>query len=282
MPRQAAAEARRSRRPRGRKSRTAESGTMADHFPELAKDPTLDEEILADLGLSEAEFGARHRRGKQNRLDELRAMETRLAYESLRVEHARTEVLRASIEAALEDCNGDLRPIIAVPRTPAQAAAVFRLWFLKGSSYGARVEASLDDLARMFGELRFDEINVEIIRRVLLPVGEPESVKSVADAHHMNRQSIYLRLTKVKADLAELSEKSAFVPLLDEVRRLGEWRSPVLQLPMHHPLIAIAAMRASGEIGHVSDIVRFGIYCISREHAPIKSGSRRQRSWILA
>ena len=234
---------------------------MSEMFPALAKAPGVDEHTAQDLLLTEAEFGAKYRKGKNNRLVELENLNTRLAYDTLTKEHAHAATLLAELEAMLLDAEGDVRSVVAIPRTLNQASAVIRLWFLSAAPGGCRFETSLSEIQQIFNDASFDDLDVEIAREVVLAINEPQRVQELADQTRLTRQSVYLRIRKITERFDAIATDTRFAPLVAAVRAAGEQSQGMLRLPLNHPLISIATMRPAGPFGNVVDIVRVAIFC---------------------
>ena len=246
--------------PRRRVVPRRQDRVMSEMFPALAKAPGVDQITAQDLLLAEAEFGTKYRKGKNNRLIELENMNTRLAYDTLTKEHARAVSLLAELEAMLFDAEGDVRSVVAIPRTLNQASAVIRLWFLSAAPGGCRFETSLSELQQIFKTASFDDLDVEIAREVVLAINEPQRVQELADQTKRTRQSVYLRIRKITEKFDAIATDTRFAPLVDAVRAAGEQSQGMFRLPLNHPLISIATMRPAGHFGNVVDIVRVAIF----------------------
>jgi hypothetical protein len=246
--------------PRRRVASRRQGRVMSEMFPALAKAPGVDEHTARDLLLTEAEFGAKYRKGRNNRLVDLENLNTRLAYDTLIKEHSRAASLLAELDAMLLDAEGDVRSVVAIPRTLNQASAVIRLWFLSAAPGGCRFETSLSDIQQIFKDASFDDLDIEIAREVVLAINEPQRVQELADQTRLTRQSVYLRIRKITERFDAIAADTRFAPLVDAVRAAGEQSQGMLRLPLNHPLISIATMRPAGPFGNVVDIVRVAIF----------------------
>lgn len=248
---------------------------LSELFPDLANYTANDPQTAQDLLLTEAEFGARYRKGKANRLRELETKNTRVAYETLKIEHSRISSLGSELDAALRDNNGHLHNLLSVPKTPEQATALLRLWFLNLGPKGPRVHVTLDDLRSSLQKLHFDDIDTEIARRLIYPIGEPETVQDFARRVRLTRQSIYPRLRRITLHIEELNSDKTFAPLIEAVSEARTASSTGLQFPVQHPLISITLLSPSGKIGHIADLLRIALICAAKR--PIATSSDAQR-----
>jgi hypothetical protein len=250
---------------------------LSELFPDLANYTANDLQTGQDLLLTEAEFGARYRKGKANRLRELETKNTQVAYETLKIEHSRIGVLGSELDAALKDNNGHLHNLLSVPKTPAQATALLRLWFLNLGPKGPRIHVTLDDLRSTLQKLKFDNIDTEIARRLIYPIGEPETVQDFARRVRLTRQSIYPRIRKITQQIDELNSDRTFAPLIEAVSEARTASSTGLHFPVQHPLISIAVLSPSGMIGHIADLLRIALLCAARRSLEASSDPQRTR-----
>ena len=250
---------------------------LSELFTDLANYTANDQQTEQDLLLTEAEFGAKYRKGKANRLQELETKNTRVAHETLKIEHSRISILGSELDAALKDNNGNLHNLFAVPKTPEQATALLRLWFLDLGPKGPRVQVTLDDLRSTLQNLEFDDIDTEIARRLIYPIGEPETVQDFARRVRLTRQSIYPRINRITQQIDELNTDRTFAPLIDAVSDAHTASSAGLQFPVQHPLISVALLPPFGTIGHIADLLRIALLCAVKRSIEISSGPQRTR-----
>jgi hypothetical protein len=250
---------------------------LSELFPDLANYTANDLQTSQDLLLTEAEFGARYRKGKANRLRELETKNTRVAYETLKIEHSRIGNLGSELDAALKDNNGHLHNLLCVPKTPEQATALLRLWFLNLGPKGPRVQVTLDDLRLTLQKFEFDDIDTEIARRLIYPIGEPETVQDFARRVRLTRQSIYPRIRRITQQIDELDTDRTFAPLIETVSDARAASSTGLQFPVQHPLISIALLSPSGMIGHIADLLRIALLCAAKRSTETSSDPQRAR-----
>ncbi len=250
---------------------------LSELFEDLANYTANDQQTAQDLLLTEAEFGAKYRKGKANRLQELETKNTRIAYETLKIEHSRVSTLGSELDAALNDNNGNLHNLFAVPKTTEQATALLRLWFLNLGPKGSIVQVTLDDLRSTLQKLEFDDIDTEIARRLIYPIGEPESVQVFARKVRLTRQSIYPRINKITEQIDDLNTDRTFAPLIDAVSEAHITSPTGLHFPIQHPLISIALLPPSGTIGHIADLIRIALLCAANRSIETSSDPQRTR-----
>jgi len=250
---------------------------LSELFSYLANYTANDQQTAQDLLLTEAEFGAKYRKGKANRLQELETKNTRVAYETLKIEHSRVSTLGSQLDAALKDNNGNLHNLFAIPKTPEQATALLRLWFLNLGPKGSRVQVTLDDLRSTLQKLEFDDIDTEIARRLIYPIGEPDPVQVFARKVRLTRQSIYPRINKITQQIDELDTDRTFAPLIDAVSEAHTASPTGLHFPVQHPLISIALLPPSGTIGHIADLIRIALLCTANRSIKTSSDPQRTR-----
>lgn len=250
---------------------------LSELFTDLANYTANDQQTAQDLLLTEAEFGAKYRKGKANRLQELETKNTRVAYETLKIEHSRVSTLGSQLDAALNDNNGNLHNLFAVPKTPEQATTLLRLWFLNLGPKGSRIQVTLDDLRSTLQKLEFDDIDTEIARRLIYPIGEPDPVQDFARKVRLTRQSIYPRINKITQKIDELNTDRTFAPLIDAVSDAHTASPTSLHFPLQHPLISIAVLPPSGTIGHIADLIRIALLCAANRSINVWSDPLRTR-----
>jgi len=248
---------------------------LADLFPDLANYEANDDQTTKDLLLTEAEFGSKYRKGKSRRLQELETKNIKVAYENLRSEHARVSRLGSVLDVVLMETNGDLHQLLDVPKTEEQATALLRLWFINSGPRGSRVEVTLEDLQDAIKKLKIDDIDTEIARRLIFPIGEPEPVQKFAARVKLARQSIYPRIRRLTENLEKLSQDRLFAPLVEAVIEARRPSQTGIQFPLQHPLVSISLLPAEGLLGHVSDLIRVAILCAVRGDALDSQGSQR-------
>jgi len=248
---------------------------LADLFPDLANYEANDDQTTKDLLLTEAEFGSNYRKGKSRRLQELETKNIKVAYENLRSEHARVSRLGSVLDVVLMETNGDLHQLLDVPKTEEQATALLRLWFINSGPRGSRVQLTLHDLQAAIEDLNFDEIDTEIARRLIFPIGEPESVQDFAGCVSLARQSIYPRIRKIMESFDKLRDDKDFAPLIAAVSDARLPSQTGIRFPLQHPLISISLLPPSGSIGHVTDLIRVAILCAVRGDALEAQESQR-------
>lgn len=259
--------------------RNRSAQTLAAQFPELAADPSVDRTIAQDLLLSEAQFGAKYRKGKKKRLAELDALNSRLLLEKLQAERNATQGVIRELRALLEDGEGSVHSMVSIPRTEQQARMAFRLWFLRERSKNVEFALELDELSLKLRNLGFDDVNVKIARRVVLPVGRTLRATEISTSENMSRQSVYLRISRVIKELSHLVDDADLVQLINEVSsncRLIEGR---LRIPLHHPLLGISGMGSSGDFGQVGDVMRVAIHCTACRRLLSAGDSVRLFKW---
>jgi len=244
---------------------------ISDLFPDLANYAANDHQTTQDLLLTEAEFGSKYRKGKSQRLQELETKNIKVAYENLRLEHARVNSLGLELDAVLRDTNGALHQLLAVPKTPQQATALFRLWFINNGPKGARIQVTLDDVQTVIKKLEFDDIDTEIARCLIFPIEIAESVLDFANRVNLARQSIYPRIQKIMERFGNLSDDKTFAPLIEAVNQAKtSSQTGVLFLPQH-PLVSIALQPGTGPFGTVSDLIRIAMLCAANQESPSSS-----------
>ncbi len=238
---------------------------MSDRFPELANSPALDPSTVEDLLLTEAEFGAKYRRGRANREAELESQNTRIAFELLKQSQENTSQVLEEINLLLFQAEQNFQPILALPRTLGQAEAVFGLWFLKSTGAQCDFSTTIGALREVTSSWKLDEVDVYLLRSVVLAIDSRRGVQDVADRMKLSRQAIYARSKKISARLEELPSDRNFRILIDEISRAAEPGAIPLRLSLQHSLISIARMNPVGEFGHVVDLVRLAAYCAAAE-----------------
>lgn len=259
------------------KARSKQSRRLSELFPDLANYTANDAQTAQDLLLTEAEFGARYRKGKANRLRELETKNTQVAFETLKIENSRISVLGSELDSALKDNNGHLHNLLSVPKTPEQATALLRLWFFNLGPKGPRVHVTLDDLRSTLQKLQFDDIDTEIARRLIYPIGEPETVLDFARRVGLTRQSIYPRIRRITQQIDELNADRTFAPLIEAVSEARTASSTSLHFPVQHPLISIALLPPSGTIGHIADLLRIALLCAVERSIETASDPQRTK-----
>jgi len=237
---------------------------LADHFPDLANYAANDDQTTKDLLLTDAEFGSKYRKGKSRRLQELETKNIKVAYENLRIEHSRISSLGSELNAILNETGGYLHQLLTVPKTPEQATALLRLWFINSGPRGSRVQLTLHDLRAAIEKLGLDDIDAEIARRLIFPIGEPESVQVFARRVKLARQSIYPRIRKIMESFDKLGDDKNFAPLIAAVNDARLPSRTGIRFPLQHPLISISLLPPSGSFGHVADLIRIAILCAIR------------------
>jgi len=251
-----------------KRGRSRKVRRISDLFPDLANYAANDHQTAQDLLLAESEFGSKYRKGKSQRLQELETKNIKVAYENLRLEHARVNSLGLELDAVLRDTNGALHQLLAVPKTPQQATALFRLWFINNGPKGAQIQVTLDDVQTVIKKLEFDDIDTEIARCLIFPVEIAESVLDFANRVNLARQSIYPRIQKIMERFGNLSDDKTFAPLIEAVNQAKtSSQTGVLFLPQH-PLVSIALQPGTGPFGTVSDLIRIAMLCAANQDSP--------------
>jgi len=248
---------------------------LSDLFPDLANYAANDLQTTRDLLLTESEFGSKYRKGKSHRLQELETKNIKVAYENLRIEHARISSLGSTLDAILSETSGDLHHLLTVPKTPEQATALLRLWFINSGPRGSRVQVTLDDLQEAVKKLKIDDVDAEVARRLIFPIGEPEPVQRFAARVKLARQSIYPRIRRLSENFEKLSQDRIFAPLVEAVIEAKRPSQTGIRFPLQHPLISISLLPAEGPLGHVSDLVRIAILCAASQESVLPRDARR-------
>jgi len=260
-----------------KRRRSKKGRRISDLFPDLANYAANDHQTTQDLLLTESEFGSKYRKGKSHRLQELETKNIKIAYENLRLEHARVNSLGSELDAVLRDANGTLHHLLTVPKTPQQATALLRLWFINNGPKGSRIQVTLDDLQTAIKKLELDDIDTEIARRLIFPIGKPESVQDFASRVKLARQSIYPRIRRIMERFENLSNDKTFAPLIEAVNQAKTPSQTGVLLPLQHPLIPIALLPAIGPLGDVSDLIRIAMLCAAHQET---SSSRKSRQFM--
>jgi len=258
-----------------KRRRSKKGRRISDLFPDLANYAANDGQTTQDLLLTESEFGSKYRKGKSHRLQELETKNIKVAYENLRLEHARLNSLGSELDAVLKDANGTLHQLLTVPKTPQQSTALFRLWFINNGPKGTRIQVTLDDLQTAIKKLEFDDIDTEIARCLIFPIEKSESVQDFANRVKLARQSIYPRIQKIMERFENLSNDKTFAPLIEAVNQAKTSSQTGVPFPPQHPLISIALLPATGPLGAVSDLIRIAMLCAAHQESPSSRGSRR-------
>lgn len=258
-----------------KRRRSKKGRRISDFFPDLANYAANDHQTTQDLLLSESEFGSKYRKGKSQRLQELETKNIKVAYENLRLEHARVNSLGLELDAVLRDTNGDLHPLLTVPKTPQQATALFRLWFVNNGPKGCQIQVTLDDLQTAIKTLELDNIDTEIARRLIFPIGKPESIQDFASRVKLARQSIYPRIRRIMEHFENLTNNKTFAPLIEAVNQTKTQSQTGVIFPPQHPLISIALLPATGPLGDVSDLIRIAMLCAANQETSSSRGSRQ-------
>jgi hypothetical protein len=248
---------------------------LSDLFPDLANYAANDLQTTRDLLLTESEFGSKYRKGKSHRLQELETKNIRVAYENLRIEHARISSLGSELDAILNETNGNLHHLLTVPKTPEQATALLRLWFINSGPRGSRVQVTLEDLQEAVKKLKIDDVDTEIARRLIFPIGEPEPVQKFAARVKLARQSIYPRIRRLTENLERLSQDKVFAPLVEAVIEAKRPSQTGIRFPVQHPLMSISLLPAEGPLGHVSDLIRIAVLCAANQESVLPRDARR-------
>jgi len=248
---------------------------LTDLFPDLANYAANDHQTTQDLLLTETEFGSKYRKGKSHRLQELETRNIKVAYENLRLEHARVSSLGSELDAILRDTNGTLHHLLTVPKTPQQATALLRLWFINNGPKGSRIQVFLEDLQTAIKQFELDSIDTEIARRIIFPIVEPDSVQEFASRVKLARQSIYPRIRKITERFESLINDKTFAPLIEAVNQAKTTSQDGVLFPIQHPLINIALLPANGPLGDVSDLIRIAILCAANQESSSSRESRR-------
>lgn len=258
--------------------KSKKSARLSDLFLELANYAANDHQTTQDLLLSQAAFGSKYRKGKANRLLQLETKNIKVAYENLRIESARTNALSHEIDAVLRDTQGNLHSLLTIAKTPDQATAVLRLWFLNTGSKGCQIQVTLDDLRTAVGKLELDDIDTEIARNLIYPIGLAEPVQDLAKRVGLVRQSIYARLRKIFEKLEKLRSDKTFAPLIDAISEAAQPTQVMMRLPLQHPLVNIALLPPVGEFGHVADLVRLAITLAATQESGLGVEQRQTKS----
>jgi len=258
-------------------SNWSKSEPMAGRFPHLWRSPRTPEQFREDLGLTEAEFGRKHRRGKAARLAELQLHEDQLALTETAEELGRARPLLANLSKI-----GDVAPNLLDARAfriadAESAQAAYRL-----ATISLRPEARVEDheLEAVLDDLKDvcrDELDRDILRESICTCVKPVPDTKLGKRHEMTRQSVAERRHKLINRLVDLSGRRPIASLLDFIIGRIDHRTGEPCLHADDPFVQIALLDIDSDSLSAQDVVAVGIWLASdRGNDPKPRGFRRE------
>ena len=258
-------------------SNWSKSEPMAGRFPHLWRSPRTPEQFREDLGLTEAEFGSKHRRGKAARLAEMQLHEDQLALTEAAEEIGRARPVLVNL-GKIGSVAPNLLDAQAFRIVDAESAeAAYRL-----ATISLRPEARVEDheLEAVLDELTDlckDALDRDLLRESVCNCVKPVSDTKLGRRHEKARQSVAERRHKLINRLVELGGRRPIASLRDFIIGRIDHRTGEPCLHADDPFVQIALLDIDSDSLSAQDVVAVGIWLASdRGNDPKPRGFRRE------
>ena len=245
---------------RRRRQRGGLAQVLSERFPHLAAAGGLDPRLRADLMRTERELGSVYRRGKAQRLAELRRLELELEVTELR---AQTTALRKTsdlVHRVLNDSPPGLSALLAQPLTESQARTCMYLAFLRHDVLHKQDAPYLDLLLDHLLTWSLDPNNVATLRADLLMLRVERKDLS------LTRQARYERRRRLRVRMSGHDTVTRFALLVETVRAASLF-SEAEQQGTVHPLLSILRLTPAPEFPSVIDVVAIANWLVSNDES---------------